>query len=609
MGQMRRSRAWLYGGTTAALFFFGCSPKKAEDPGLSIAGSRAAQADLRRLEDQWELRAGPARAELRGDLEDFVRRFPKDRSVARARLMLAQIALMERRLESAEEILQPVMRGARGPTRDEAEVVLAAIDNRRGRHEKALERLAPLNGKLLSREAKDQYARERINAAIASRRWRLTVDAMVAWLAESDNSRHVEEWTEAAIVQVPTRALSRLLADWESARHEEVDEAASDWIHRAIIEHLSREALRARDARLARDLLDAAPPWLRAGKSGDDLSVLAALAEKEARIAGRGIGIVMGGESEVLRRRSARVGMGLVRGLDLGRAPAVGGSADVEMLAAESRGSTSAALGRLTGLGASILIAGFDEDSATEAIVFAETRQVPVIVMHPPRASAKSSYGFFFGVEDAAQIAALDGTELAGKWALVGPGGTPCPAQDGRPTTTTLPWEAWRAEGQSAVLVLGDSTCCLQVQSELAQTSWDPTIVFGLEGAHTSTYGPGEPLRLSVGQYPSRRMTPLSGQMTEEEKAILEGKAPARVSADDWYFSLGVDAARLCSEALKHLPLTQVTDKQEVRMHHEKARNALLDARAPLMTADARGFDSTGHVERKIVVRGLENAK
>lgn len=592
-----------------AVLLSGCSPKAAEDPGLSIADSRAAQAELRRLEDQWELRAGPARAQLRTDLEDFVRRFPKDRSVARARLMLAQIALMERRLGSAEEILEPILRGAPGPTQDEAQVVLAAIDNRRGDHRRALERLTPLDGKLLSREARDQYARERINAAIAARRWRLTVDAMVAWLSESDNSKHVEEWTEAAIVQVPTRALSRLLADWDSARRSDVDEKASDWIHRAVIEHLSREALRARDARLARDLLETAPPWLRAGKSGDDLSVLAALAEKEARIRGRGVGIVMGGENEVLRRRSARVGMGLVHGLDLGRAPSETSTTAVQMLVADNRGSTSAALGTLTGLGASILIAGFDTESATEAIVFAESRQVPVVLLHPPREGAESSYGFFLGVDDAAQTAALESTELAGKWMLVGRGGTDCPAEDGRPTTTTLPWETWRAEGHRAVLVLGDSRCCSRVYSELAQTRWNPILIFGLEGADARVYGERQPLRLSVGQYPARLPSASLGQISDEERAIMEGKAPPRLSADDWYFSLGVDAARLCSEALKHFPETQVTDKQRVREHHAKARAALLDARAPLITADARGFDSTGRIQRKIAVRGLEEGK
>jgi hypothetical protein len=92
---------------------------------------------------------------------------------------------MERRLDSATEILKPILRGSPGPARDEAEVILAAIENRRGNHQGALDLLAPLEGKLLSREARDQFARERTNAAIAARRWRLAVDSMIAWLAET----------------------------------------------------------------------------------------------------------------------------------------------------------------------------------------------------------------------------------------------------------------------------------------------------------------------------------------------------------------------------------------------------------------------------------------
>lgn len=595
-------------GALVCASLWACSPKSPDDPGIAVAGSREAQTELRRLEEKWELRAGPARAELRPELERFVVQYKNDPSVARARILLAQIALSERRLGSAEEILEPILRGPRGPSRDEAEVVLAAIDNRRGNHQRALSRLSPLEGKLLSHEARDQYARERTNAAIASRRWRLTVDSMIAWLVESNNSRHVKEWADATIVQVPTAALSRLLADWDSEADSPALMAANDWMQRVIIEHLSREALRARDPHLARDLLDRAPPWLRAGESGDALSVLAALAQKEARIVGRGVGVVMGGETEEVQRRSARVGMGVLQGLDLGRAGSDG--TGVKMLAAENRGSTSAALGTLTGLGVSILVAGFDMESATDAIAFAESRKVPVVVMHEPREGTKSDYGFLFGVDRKAQLDAVQMTKaFADRWTLVGEGGASCPTVSARPGTNTLPWEQWRIKDVRAVLVLGDSTCCARVHAELTRAPFAPQVIFGLEGADTKSFGGPAPLRLSVGQYPEVRAPAAGVQLSEAEKEILEGKAPPQVHPTDWYFSLGVDLARLLGEALRHLPEKQVTDKEQVREHYEKARSALLDARAPLITADAQGFTSAGRIQRILRVQSSLGAR
>lgn len=606
--EMRRAQHWVLRGTLACACLWACSSKSPEDPGIAAAGSREAQSELRRLEEKWELRSGPSRAELRPDLERFVTQYKSDPSAAKARLLLGRIALMERRLGSAEEILKPVMRGAPGPVRDEAEVILAAIEHRRGNHERALSRLAPLEGKLLSREARDQYAQERTRAAIAARRWRLTVDSMIAWLAESDNSRDVQKWTESAIVQVPNVALARVLADWDAEEDSQAEEEASDWIQRVIIEHLSREALRARDAHLARDLLEWAPPWLRAGKSGDALSVLAALAQKEARIVGRGVGVVMGGETEEVQRRSARVGMGIVRGLDLGRFADTGET--VKMLAAENHGSTSAALGTLTGLGASILVAGFDADSASQAIAFAESRKVPVVVLHEPREGAKSAYGFVFGVERRTQIEAVERTEgFADKWTIVGEGGSACPDAGTRPGAMTLPFEAWRSEGLRAVLVLADSACCSRVHAQFARAPHAPRIIFGLEGADTATVGRPAPLRLAVGQYPAPSSRSTGVQMSEVEKDILDGKAPPRPQASDWYYSLGVDVARLLAEALRHLPETQVTDKEQVREHHEKARAALLDARAPLITADAQGFTSAGTVKRTLRIQIPEGAQ
>lgn len=606
--EMRNARHRIVRAALCGAFLGACGPKSPDDPGVAVASSREAQTELRRLEAEWELLSGQKRTSLRADLERFVAEYRRDPSVPRARLLLAQIALMERRLDSAEKILEPILRGPVGPAQDEAHVILAAIENRRGNYQSALDRLAPLEGKLLSREARDQYARERTQAAIAARRWRLALDAMIAWLVEEESARHVKEWTASAIVQVPRIALARLLADWETEAETPEATQANAWIQRVIIEHLSSEALRAKDAHLARDLLQLSPPWLRAGKNGDALSVLSALAEKEARIVGRGVGVLIGGTSAEVQRRSAQVSAGIVRGLDLGSGNGPG--AGVKMIATENRGSTSTALGTLTGLGASILVAGFDAAGATEAMAFAAARKVPVIVMHPPQSGVKSPYGFVFGVGEEAQVEVVQTSEtFRDVWTLVGGEGTACPTTSSRPGTTELPWEEWRSEGRRAVLVLGDATCCSRVHSELSGTPWAPHIIFGLEGAGARAPGARPPFRLSSGQHPLVEETPLPGQMSEKEKALLAGNAPSPVTTGDFYFSLGVDVARLLAEALRPFPEAQVTEKEQVRDHYEKVRAALVDARAPLITADAQGFTSAGEILRTLRIRGREGEK
>jgi hypothetical protein len=300
--------------------------------------------------------------------------------------------------------------------------------------------------------------------------------------------------------------------------------------------------------------------------------------------------------------------MGIVRGLDRGRSATAGEG--IKMHAAENRGSTLSALGTLTGLGASILVAGFDADSASEAIAFAEARKVPVVVMHEPADGRKSSYGFIFSVDRQAQIDAAVATEgSAERWLVVGDGGTPCPLGMARPGTMSLPWEEWQKEGFRTVLVLADSTCCSRVHSELTRASWSTPIIFGLEGADAKVIGGTPPLRLAVGQFPRLQSEDLSGKMSEQEEAILRGRAPQHFEPSDWYFSLGVDLSRLLVEALRNFPETQVTDKEEVRVHHDKVRSALLDARAPLMTSEAQGFTSAGWIQRNLRVLGSQGAK
>lgn len=591
---------------TMGLSVLAVSCKKAgqEGPRPAVAGSIEAQDELRGLEEQWELRSHIARKELRPDLQRFIEEYQADPSVARARVMLAQIALYDRRYDAAEEIVQPLIDGFPGVARDEAVVILAAIDNRRGDHQKALARLAPLEGKLLTRESRDQYSRERTSAAMAERRWRLTVAAMTAWLVESGaDSAHVKEWISSAIVNVPSRALARLLADWPAESRDPREARARDWIHRLVIEHLAQEALRAQDAQLATDLLEHSPPWLRAGESGDKLAVLATLAQKEAQIVGRAVGVVLGGESVREQRRSVRVALGLMRGLrgDEGKA--------VKFLAAENRGSLSAALGTLSSLGASVLVAGVDAAGAQEAISFAETRKVPVVVMNEPLQTSGLDYGFVFGVGYDAEREAAERVFAVTRWISVGTKAVPCSGPVSRPSTVSFPLFQWRDDGTEGILILGDEDCARRLTSEIAGIGWSPLVVWGLEAAHSLTTPTENTAALRAGSFPRPQRTPSTDRMSEIEKAMTEGGSPAEILPRDWYFTLGLDVAGLARAALSKLPENAVTDQTEVRRRHQLARDALLKARVELVSTSARGFSPNHRVERELFAEAVADRK
>jgi hypothetical protein len=590
--------------------FVACKKTGPSGPALAVTNSLEAQQELRALEERWEVESDTTRRELREDLEAFIRRHGTDPSVARARVLLAQIALLERRLGDAEEIIAPVSLGPKGSARDEAMVILAAIDNRRGNHEEALRRLEPLSGKLLTREGKDRYSRERTIAAMASRRWRLSIAVMVTWLSESEpETAHVKRWIESAIDGVPSHALTRLLEDFEHETPEDSKTTARDWLHRVLIERLSEDALSREDPLLARDLLTRALPWLRASKEGAELALLAAKVQKDAQVTGRAVGVVLGGDSEFKRRSSIRFASGMLRGLGLGLGLA-SDSHRVRTLTAEDRGSVASALSELSGLGASILIAGVDEEGAEAALAFAESRGVPVIALSQPKTHRELNFGFVFGVGEARQEKILaDLLPEAATWAFVGANGSPCRSAAVATETEGPSFRLWKEQGVQAVGILGNASCTRDVIHELSAISWSPAVIVGLEGAHEEFVHEGPGRSLQVGGFPLPDSGNRGYQASQLEDEVAQGRRPPPLTQEsDWFFTLGFDLARLVEAALVMMPDTQVTQKEEVRIRHEQVRAALLKVRVPLVSTEASGFSMDHFVERAFSLSGPPNS-
>jgi hypothetical protein len=368
-----------------------------------------------------------------------------------------------------------------------------------------------------------------------------------------------------------------------------------------VIEHLTAEALSSRDPILARDLLQWSPAWLRTGKNGDELSLLAALAQKEAQIVGRSIGVVLGGDSASERRRSVRVGLGVMRGIQADAAASK--TEGVQFLSAERRGSLRAALSALSSLGASILVAGVEEKGAKEALAFGEEQKVPVVVLSDPGPSENLTFGFVFGEGTLSEIkAAEQGVPEVTKWAVVGSDALPCPNEVTRPGTLTFPFADFRQAGVTGVLLLGGETCARRFSREAASLAFRPTVVLGLESAHTTDAGLSSAFWLSSGQFPIRQALPAGDQVSDLERALNEGEAPPEVRPRDWYFTLGFDVATLASRALSTLPESVATEREEVRKRHQLARDALLRATGSLTTTGATGFSGGRRILRTLSV-------
>lgn len=590
-----------------AIFPLACRKQGPTGPSLSATDSLEAQKDLRSLQEQWEIKTEMGRRELRPSLESYIEKYGTDPSVAKARILLSQIALLDGRFSEAEQILLPVSGGPQGSARDEATVILAAIDNRRGAPEKALARLEPLAGKLLTREAKDQYSRERSRAAIDARRWRLALSVMVTWLLESGSeSAQVKKWIASAVDDVPNHALSRLMVDFERETTEKKETAAREWVLGVLVSKLSEEALAKRDPSLARDLLADAPPWLRGTKDGQALSLLASTAEKNAQVTGRAIGVVLGGKTEDERRRSIRFASGVMRGLGLGRAD---GPRKVRYIAVEDRGSLTSALSTLTGLGASVLIAGTDEASASEALAFAESRKVPVIALSEPDTVRKLHFGFVFGVGRKEQKTVLPqllpGVE---NWIFVGEGEFACPQALDEAESNPFPIGLWKEQGVDGLGLLGDGSCTKAFLSELQGSKWTPSVVVGLEAAHDEFFQKQKQLKLTVGAFPLPNAEFTEGPMSSMEKSIARGeRLPAMMPQSDWFFTLGMDLARLVEGALLTLPDTEVTREAEVRERHDQVRVALETVQAPLVSTNARSFSAEHLIARDFSLSGASS--
>ncbi len=549
----RRPRSGL--ALVGLLVGLGCGPARPE--GARSAERAKLELEAKRLVERSETPGEVEAADAVRELERFVRQAPPGYAHDLALLALARRHLERGELDAATSDVGVLL--ARSSVseahRDRARLLEAALETRKGRADRALRSLELLRGRLFETSEKRFFAREYLRAVLEAGRKELVLEALLALLvlenypaerARAEADKVLFSMDPADLREMPLPGLSDKSRRLHAALVEERVEA-----------RLAGAALGKRDAELAREVLRRNPAWLRGTPDYEELVLLTKLLADEAQVVGRRVGIVPRGQTPPARSRSLLLMAGFERELD------VLGESDVSVVAEEGAGSVSEALSRLAADGALLLIAGFQESVALEALQFAEDRKMVVFVVAPPESVPPLDFGFVAG---------------------------PSPGYSRR-----LLEEAATTEG-AAFDVVTDADCRVSGPVEALLVDAAPDCLrrlVAMRSARRYFLGidvSGEPLERGVVAFhlSSRTFPGDSNLVLSARRGQDATRPPAR-----FYELLGRDLARLGREALGMLPSTVARDRDVVRERYAQLKSSLLQVRVPLETTAARGFSET----------------
>ncbi len=573
-------------------------------PDPALATSLDAQRDFRELQLEWLNAADGKRTTLEPDLRRYLAKYPQEPKSRVARVYLAWVLVEQGRLGPARALVQQVRQGAPGTTRDFATVVEAAIVLRRGDAKGALALLKPLVNKIVDDEERLLLGELRVQAALAARQPRASVGFILAWLAAAapEDRDAVQQRARSFLARLSAPALEdalgRLLAQQEKYGEGSPRAEVREWLTKAIVDRLVREALERDDAKLARRLVDSGVRSVKRGQRAADLARLAARGEVRPRVLGRQVGLVLTTHDVASSKRSAEVARGMARALGLPQRAQDPES--VRMVTADHAGGPGeleSALSRLAGDGATVLVAGTDPESAQIASRYAEVTRIPTITLAPIKASKPLAFTFVLAPGRGADRSALEAAakaRSAAPIAVVGAGGVPCTVSTTRAGFSRFPVQDWKRDAVATILLLGDAQCARSVVRDVRGVGLSPLFGLGFESATLFDQLSKSRRIISVtsGSYPKQR----SRAAPESKKNGLEFELT-------WFTALGHDAASLSARAVADLPLERVDDRVAVRKLHAIARDRLLRAEADLLTSSARGFAGKRTLDRTISLR------
>jgi hypothetical protein len=577
------------------------------EPEVALASNADAQARFRALRQQWVSSPLDARVALERSLTDFVQRYPTDALGRWVRIYLAWISVQRGALDDAERWLALADPGSAGSASDLSGVVRAALELAKGRAALAYRSLLALSGRLIDADDRLLCLDQLVLAALADGRYQAAVLHMLELSAQAARRHRERLWRtlEPRLASIP---LPELEASLPSLTPDKIQNpsvqpaerrAAVDWMRRTLLDLLSRSAIDEQDVALAQRLV-ASPRSAEAEdekgsaptSSPSELLLLATRGTLDKTVSGRTLGFALDLADPARSQRSIDVATGIALTLDLS-APAKDSGMIVLSTRPIEKGNLSDALARLTGDGASLLVAGLDADSARAAANFAGESGAPVLLLHEPAGSAALPPSVFvLGAHEAEAndvlFAALE-QRFRGV-VRVGTGGLSCPSSDDE--VDALRARASTGGRRARLQFDGDPSCARGVLMHFSDGERPLALGFGLDALGVAWDKPAADEIWAVG---AGRLPRFEGARDALAARWFtdKGRPPT------WYEGLGHDAARIAALALGPAPSDAVRDAERVRGIYGDVSQRLATQLWPeLWTSESDRFDAKRRLPR-----------
>lgn len=564
----------------------------ARPPTALVSSSIPADTELRGLLGAFARGGAPERIGMEPSITAFIARHPSDPLVRWAEALLAWIALDRGQLDLALTRAFAAQRAAgTGTVGDIARTVEGAALRRQGKPEEALLRLTPLVSKLVDGWARALLNKEVVESALDAGKAREALALMSTWLREAgpEERATVRAHLAKSLARVAPSELDRWL---QGKRAMELALAAEEEleIRKLVAQQLAAVAIETKDAELAQRLLTVAGSLL--GERSEAIAQLATGVSR-ARVEARTVGLLLSLRNDKTRRRGAEIADGVAFGLGLP------GSA-ARLVSRDDRGAgkrIEEALNALAADGASIVIAGADEEEANVAAAFAESRRIPVILLRRPSTQAPGArFTFVVGVDpvehESTLISALH-ARAGGSLAILAD--EPIRPRDPRPEVSAVRGcsEAaapWKPLGVSGVVLAAQPDCARA--AIIAAAPERLRFAAGFE-ADAAALPPGSVVT-TAGLFP----VALGGK-----PAALAAWLKDHATPPSWWVAMGHDAAVLAYAGVQALPPQGTEEPREVAARRAWAAQALASAQAELWTTEAKGFGGATTLPRTVGVR------
>lgn len=603
-----------------------CGGSSGEVPLARIAVSPEAQVAFSDLQRAWDSKERLDASELEQRFRRYTILYSRDPLVPVVQAYLAILLAEHERTSEAAAIVQQYSQEPHGATRDLFEVVKAYVMRKGGRPDEALALLQPLAGKIIDAAARALLLEELAMAALEAHADYEAIGYFDAWLVGTTGPDHERARVriQELLERLPTVVLEsayqamRNGGTGKPAVSTQKNAGYSKEIRTLVAERLSKIAVEEGDTVLARWLLDPS-----AGATPASLQLQAGLGELASSrrgiraIEGRSVGLLLPAPTLGRPTEAADVLRGLSFALGLPDQKAQ--TRLVVREGSESVKQMQQSLEELAGEGVSVVVAGFEPETAQRALSWGDASNIAVIALAPPALATTPRHGFVLGADMASQLHALDegwkkSNGLA-KRRVMFLSGTRNPDLELRVTSDpyveiAFPCDddvddALREHKPSAYWVSGTLGCTSNLLRQLVRIGKERStrVEVGL-GTTLESYSAQVPTGVTLNQ-----LTIATGILPTVPKGVDSTLAEeVRVYTNrygltpNYWASLGHDAGAIALRATKPLPDDRTTSDQAVYMRRALVEAGILSSQANLWSTEAHGFASQRVLKRTLRV-------